>query len=1614
MPLLSFKKVKNRYQLKEKLGTGGMGIVYRARDVVINADIALKTLADTADPTALRMFREECDKLAKIVHPNVVEIRDVGEIEEDGVRKPYLVMPFLRGRTLDSLLLDSPGGLALERALEILVQASRGLQATHDAGLIHRDVKPSNIFVLEDDSVKLIDFGVAHYAESLLTLTRKGTLMYMAPEQVTMRGISPLSDIFSLGVVAYETLTGRRPFEGRTEKELVDTIVHRNPPPASRFNSHLNTAVNQILQKALAKLPEYRFQSAREFGEMLHKVGLNQPIAIFDPERIEARIEQARAGLARGDLDLAGDILNQLELQGCLDERVAEVQTDFERIRDQRLVSSLLAGARLRIEAEEYSLAARKVEEALRLDPQNSDAATLHQEIEHRRTEREVAERLATARGFLGNREFSRAKDLVEQALEICPNEPAALELRSSIQQGQQEYIAVLGEKRRAARRAEQAMNDCDPARALPAIQRALDLDRQAPEPGDTASDLLNLCSRIGSALQDAQQSIERARELYRSGDLNAAVTCCDEALGRLPEHIGLRTLKLEIEDAQRERVAHLIAATEHEVEAERDLDRRTELLKSASERFPQVEHFVSSYRAACQKRDFAESLAAKARAAERENRLAEALEEWNLVRSIHPAYPGLDSEIARLEQRKDLQADYERGHDLLSQIRAAIDAGEFAGAVHLLHTAAPGFEGDSEFLRLRAAAEDGRERERLAGYLMDVAAQLAKDRRYDDALSKLDEAGTLNVRAKEIATARHYIVIEQAQSLFDTDPHRAEALLKQALELAPGKGAPYKLLELLQERSRRERLREATDQISQLETTQDFDAALRVAEKALAENPEDPELTQTTARLRRREGRRVQPAGTPSAGASHAVDTRLGRASLHAAWEKALALARRSPANSGHVGERSMASSSPQHESTKGGGIASAEKTPSDQGAPPSTLPVERRPVFADSSRLSLTKAALFALVGGTVAAAILLALLLPRHSSHVTFAPHTTAVMPNAAIMANLPLHLVPAEAQVTVDGSPGSVRDEMLTVQPGTHLIEARSPGYKPFSRSVEIASVNNAPLEITLVPVPLPPALHIETDLQAGTVVIDGKRAANLEGGQFAQEAQEGSHTIVVLAPSGGRYSFAFTLGKDPVWSIGAPKSSAYGTPVLAALAGTGARIVCGRAGLAFELDGSPPMACTAAGKTLPPLSDGNHTLTLLVGPRTVAVHTLSYQGAPVLTALITTGAQFGGLAVQGTEDTFDVSVNGYTSKRPAQEGRWRRLLKPGDYTIAISKPGFRANPPTVNVSIAPGADTLEQVSFTPVPVNARLRLQSQPGAEIAVNGKPAGTVPESGILDLLQLPVGSAELHVHHKGFADVHQTISLRNGDNQRTILLQELKGKITWSVDPPNAQLTYSTPGTPVRHPLTGASIELPAGTYDFEASAPGRLSAASVITVAPGEAKNLWLRLDSAHPVSRPLDIWPGWELQSGWFVREKPGPIFYTLPEHASRVAFSAQWERQKTLVHWFGGSLNLVFRTSDAARSVTFRITEHGVSWNATVPGKREEGKFPLNLSKNSERIRAEIRPTGIILTINGTAVAAIGPDLYSESKPLQFGFIIEQDQIVRLTGIRIATQAPAPN
>ena len=293
-------KIAGRYEITAKVGQGGMGVVYRAYDPApMDREVAVKTLHEFADPLALDLFYRECRALKSISHPNIVEIFDMGEFEEGGQKRPYFVMPLLPGQTLDELIRKASHRLTVDRVVEIISQTCRGLQAAHDHGLVHRDLKPSNIFVMADDSVKLIDFGVAHAvtARSRTTGYDKGTLLYMAPEQLQHKPVSAQSDIYALGLTAYEALTRRQPFRGATESDVVQAILNYVPPPASELNPAVSQVMSRAVHKAISKQPWSRYETAREFADTLQKALRNEPIAMFDPGRIQPRIQTALKAL---------------------------------------------------------------------------------------------------------------------------------------------------------------------------------------------------------------------------------------------------------------------------------------------------------------------------------------------------------------------------------------------------------------------------------------------------------------------------------------------------------------------------------------------------------------------------------------------------------------------------------------------------------------------------------------------------------------------------------------------------------------------------------------------------------------------------------------------------------------------------------------------------------------------------------------------------------------------------------------------------------------------------------------------------------------------------------------------------------------------------------------------------------------------------------------------------------------------------------------------------------------------------------------------------------------------------------------------------------------------
>src|SRR6516162_7276551 len=296
---MSPTRIGDRYELQDQLGEGGMGVVWRALDVRIGSYVAVKLMKDVSDPVAVDFFSKEWKTLAEISHPNIVDVRDVGLIEENRQTRPFFVMPLLRGATLAELISNASARLTVARIIEITTQVCRGLQAAHQHGLIHRDLKPSNIFVMEDDTAKIIDFGVVHLAGSKSVTGQKGTFQYMSPEQAQLKEITPASDLFSLGVILYEALTLRKPFARATAEETMEAVIKSIPPPLSEVNPNINQSISKVVHKCLAKQPIYRFSSARELAETLQRAVRNE--AVFDPAKLEPRIERAKSAFKSGD-----------------------------------------------------------------------------------------------------------------------------------------------------------------------------------------------------------------------------------------------------------------------------------------------------------------------------------------------------------------------------------------------------------------------------------------------------------------------------------------------------------------------------------------------------------------------------------------------------------------------------------------------------------------------------------------------------------------------------------------------------------------------------------------------------------------------------------------------------------------------------------------------------------------------------------------------------------------------------------------------------------------------------------------------------------------------------------------------------------------------------------------------------------------------------------------------------------------------------------------------------------------------------------------------------------------------------------------------------------------
>lgn len=552
-----------RYQVIRRLGAGGMGSVFLARDPDLDRHVAIKLVKDdlTDDPELRERFSREARSAARLRHPNIVTVFDIGE--QDGC--PFIAMEFLEGESLADRI-KRRAHTDLSQALRWMESLCLGLAHAHKAGIVHRDIKPANTMIDTEGTLKIVDFGIVRLAGSQMTRegVLVGTINYLAPEQVLGRASDHRADIFAVGAVFYELLTGHKAFPGSIPDGLFTRLCQQDPPPLASYRQDLDPAIQEIVTRALAKDPDARYPDLTTMAQDLAIVRAR----VSSPPDVEATRLAASPGVSSG-MSSSTAPMSESQMPPASDgpgtrprpdddeaQRLARLRADEEALRQ-----------RLRIEEEERQVRLRAEEEArrarLRLEEEErqarlrveEDARQARLQAEHDRLER-VRTAMEHARASLGRDAFEEAISLAEQTLSM---EPGLTEAHRIITQAR----AGLEERRRQA--------------AIAAARRVIEAARAAVDGGDLAgaaelldavmlpsdaldADLADVRRRIADQQRQRQRRVDiftDAAELaLAQRDFTKAASLVADAARIDPQAPAVRTLQEQIDAHEAEQAA--------------------------------------------------------------------------------------------------------------------------------------------------------------------------------------------------------------------------------------------------------------------------------------------------------------------------------------------------------------------------------------------------------------------------------------------------------------------------------------------------------------------------------------------------------------------------------------------------------------------------------------------------------------------------------------------------------------------------------------------------------------------------------------------------------------------------------------------------------------------------------------------------------------------------------------------------------------------------------------------------------------------------------------------------------------------------------------------------
>ena len=530
-----------KYDVIDLLGRGGMGLVYRAFDKQLNREVAIKTVTEgfTGDQEMMKRFYQEAAKTGALRHPNIVTVYDLGE--QDGF--PYIVMEYLSGDPLDRLI-QAGKSEPLAFRLKILEQVCYALAYAHRNDVIHRDVKPANVIVQPDGTVKLLDFGIARQEKLESRLTRTGavigTLQYMAPERLRNAPFDGRSDIFSVGVMMFQLLTGQLPFTG--DYAIVHKILTEKHPPLSQYLEKYPSALDGILDRALAKNPDDRYSTADEMAADIGSIERD-----LRKEQVAGWIERAERLVQKEEFTTARDVLLEVlkvdSQHTTARQMIAQVRQSLSLRARAEQIRQLKAQAEEASADKRYDSAIHCLEQACGLDPSSGELSDLLDSLRQKKRRRELID------GYLRQADTARDRGDLEAANAVIAK---ALELDredSRVRAAHMSLARLIEEAERQAKSRkllENARNEIAArrfAQAMEVLAEVEKLDASNPE-------LMKLQT---AAIQGREQ--EQRRRILEQLESEVSTACTveelthaaklvEQALERFPSETSLMKLK--------------------------------------------------------------------------------------------------------------------------------------------------------------------------------------------------------------------------------------------------------------------------------------------------------------------------------------------------------------------------------------------------------------------------------------------------------------------------------------------------------------------------------------------------------------------------------------------------------------------------------------------------------------------------------------------------------------------------------------------------------------------------------------------------------------------------------------------------------------------------------------------------------------------------------------------------------------------------------------------------------------------------------------------------------------------------------------------------------------